>query len=86
MFSYGFNSFGPPLPFIIEIEKQTEDYSVTTFGVLKITHHLQTPPYLSETPLNHVGGANNFMELRRKLKEGNQPRKMRGPAPDTPLP
>jgi hypothetical protein len=34
IFSYGFNSFGSPLPFVIEIEKQAEDYSVTTSGVL----------------------------------------------------
>lgn len=70
MLGYGFNPFGPLLPFVIEVEKQTEDYSVTTFGVLsewihsrEIAHDLsrgskfgQTPPYLSKTPLDQAKG------------------------------
>ncbi len=50
MFGYGFNPFSFTLPIVIEVEKQTIDYSVTTFGVLsaigrsasggKITHYL----------------------------------------------
>ena len=34
MLGYGFNPFSLPLPFVIEVEKETEDYSVTTSGVL----------------------------------------------------
>jgi hypothetical protein len=70
--SDGSDLFGFHLPLFIKIGKQAQDDSFTAFGVLEITHNLQTPSHFLKASFDDVGGPDDFMKLRIKLKERNE--------------
>ncbi len=68
----GNDSLGLSLPLFIKIAEQAQHDSFTTFGVLEISHDLKPSPHFPKTSLNHVGGADDFMKLWRRLKERDE--------------